>query len=106
MFFHSKYHKSQVLNQVKMPKRKSYSVTDKLAVIASIKRAASQGDVSCDDDVPESTIRGWLRDKEKLCDFVEAIANTEILVMQIISRFKAKFTYDLIYLNDLIRSPT
>ena len=53
-------------NQNKLLKYRSYSVTYKLAVIAIIKHDKSQASVSHDNDVPESTIHGWLRD-EKSC---------------------------------------
>ena len=39
-------------------KRKSYSVTDKLAVIASFKQSESQANVSCVNVIPEPTIMG------------------------------------------------
>ena len=60
-----------------MSKWNSYSITDKLAVIASFKHGESQASVSCDNGVPEWTIHGWLRDDEKLCDFVHAVDSTD-----------------------------
>ena len=54
-----------------MLKHKSYSVIDKLAVIASIKCSESQANMSSDNGVPESTIHRWLRDEYKLCDFID-----------------------------------
>ena len=48
-----------------MLKRKSYSVTDKLVVIAGIKHSESQTIRYQDKGVADSTIPGWLRDKDK-----------------------------------------
>ena len=47
-----------MFNGYKMLKQNPYFVTDKLAVIASIKHGESQAKVSHDNCVPESTIRG------------------------------------------------
>ena len=40
---------------------------------ASIKCSESQDNVSHDIGMPESTIHGWLTDKEKLCDFADTV---------------------------------
>ena len=55
-----------MLNQFKILKEKWYSVTDKLAVNASVKHGESQANMFCDNGVSESPICGWLKDKEKL----------------------------------------
>ena len=60
-----------------MPKCKSYSITVKFAVIASIKHGELQANMSCDNAVSKSAIHGWVRDKEKLCDFVDTVDSTE-----------------------------
>ena len=52
-----------------MAKQKSYFITDKLVVTASIKHGQSQVSVSRDNGVPDLTIHGWLRDKEMVHDF-------------------------------------
>ena len=56
-----------MFDSYKMPKYKSHSITDKLAVIASIKYSESKAH---DNGLQESTICGWLRGEEKLHDFV------------------------------------
>ena len=62
-----------MLNQYKMPKWKLYSITDKSAVIASVKHGESQASMSSDNDVPESTIHvSW-----KLCDFADIGNSTD-----------------------------
>ena len=58
-----------MFNQYKMPKQKPYSVTHKLAVIGSIRQSKSQGNMSHDNGMLESTIYGWLRAEEKLYDY-------------------------------------
>ena len=42
-----------------MPKRKSYSVEEKLVVVARVQNGESQANVSRNNSVPQSTIRGW-----------------------------------------------
>ena len=44
-----------------IPKWKSHFITDKLAVIASIRHVESQANVSCINFVPESTVCVWLK---------------------------------------------
>ena len=56
-----------------MPKQKSYSNTDKLAVIACDIGSKLKANMSHNNDVPESTFPQWLRDEEKLCDFVDMV---------------------------------
>ena len=56
---------------------RSYTLTGKLAVIASVKRGEWQANVSHGNGVPESTIRGWLRHEEKLCNFVKKADSPE-----------------------------
>ena len=46
-----------------MPKQISNPITDKSAVIASIKHGESHASVFQDDGMPESANHGWLRDK-------------------------------------------
>ena len=46
-------------------------------MIAGIKRGESQANVSRDNGVPGSTIRGWLRKEWKLRDFVDTVNSTD-----------------------------
>ena len=58
-------------------KKKLYSITDKLAVIASVKLSESQANMFHGNSVPESTIQGWLRDEGKLCGFEDRVNFTD-----------------------------
>ena len=60
-----------------MPKWKSYSVREKLVVVARVQNGESQANVSHDNGVPQSTIRGWLKDEQKLHDFVDTVDSTD-----------------------------
>ena len=60
-----------MFNRYKTPKHRPYSVTDRSAAIASVKRGESQTNMSRDDTMPEITIRGWYRDEEKLHDSID-----------------------------------
>ena len=44
---------------------------------ASFKQGESHANVSCDNGMQELTIRGSLKDKEKLCDFVYMVDSTD-----------------------------
>ena len=56
-----------------MPKRKAYTVREKLAVITRIRNGESQVKVSKDTGVAESTLRGWLKSEVQLRDFVDSV---------------------------------
>ncbi len=60
-----------------MPKRKAYAVRDKLAAITQVKQGQSQARVSREYGVPESTLRGWLKDESKLRDFVHTVDESD-----------------------------
>ncbi|KAI0229034.1 hypothetical protein LSAT2_020535 [Lamellibrachia satsuma] len=49
-----------------MPKRKAYTVREKLDLVIRIRKGESQCKVSREMRVPESTLRGWLKDEVKL----------------------------------------
>ena len=66
-----------MFNQNKMLKQKSYSITGKLIVTASLKCGESQANVYHDDCVPEPTICGWLRDEDRLYDSVDMVNCTD-----------------------------
>ena len=48
-------------------------------MIASITHGESQAIMSHNNGVPESTICGWLRDKEKLHDFIDVVNSTDCM---------------------------
>ena len=54
-------------------KCKAYSVEDKLLAISLARGGESQAKVSRDLGVAESTLRGWLKDENKLRKFVHSV---------------------------------
>ncbi len=61
-----------------MPKRKSYTVTEKLEAVTRVKqRGETQAKVSRENGVPESTLRGWIRDEKKMRDFVDTVDSSD-----------------------------
>ena len=62
-----------------MPKRKLYTVEQKLEAVWRVRRGESQAKVSRDNGVPESTLRGWLKDEEKLREFSTSLDGSERL---------------------------
>ncbi len=60
-----------------MPKRKAYSVKEKLEVVAKIRNGQTQAQVSRETGIAEGTIRGWLKDETKLRDFVHEVDESE-----------------------------
>ena len=60
-----------------MPKRKLYTVEQKLEAVARVRRGESQAKISRVNGVPESTLRGWLKDEEKLREFSISLDGSE-----------------------------
>jgi transposase-like protein len=61
-----------------MPKRKSYTVTEKLEAVTRVKQhSETQAKVSRENGVPESTLRGWIRDEKKMRDFVDTVDSSD-----------------------------
>ena len=60
-----------------MPKRKKFTIAEKLECIDRVRDGESQAKVSRDVDVPESTLRGWLSSEDKLRKFVNTIDSEE-----------------------------
>ena len=54
-------------------KHKAYSVEDKLSAISRVRGGQSQANVSRDLCVAESRLRGWLKDENKLREFVHSV---------------------------------
>ena len=54
-------------------KRKAWTVSDKVNAVERIDKGESQAKVSRDLGVSESTLRGWLKDKEKLREFLHTV---------------------------------
>ena len=57
--------------------RKLYTVEQKLEAVARVRRGESQAKVSRDNGVPESTLRGWLKDEDKLREFSTSLDGSE-----------------------------
>ena len=51
----------------------AYSVNDKLTVIERVRKGESQAKLSRELNVAESTIRSWLKDENKLREFVHTV---------------------------------
>ena len=47
-------------------KRKAYSVSDKLKIIDRVKNGESKASLSRECGIPEGTIRGWMKEEDKL----------------------------------------
>ncbi|XP_072007125.1 tigger transposable element-derived protein 5 [Engystomops pustulosus] len=60
-------------SMVKMALRKAYSIKDKLQAIQRVKNGERQASVSRDFGVPGGTLRGWLKDEQKLRWFLEQL---------------------------------
>ncbi|CAH2286160.1 tigger transposable element-derived 5 [Pelobates cultripes] len=58
---------------VKMAFRKAYSIKDKLDAIERVKNGERQANVSRDFGVPGGTLRGWLKDEQKLRWFLDQL---------------------------------
>ncbi|KAM4687299.1 tigger transposable element-derived protein 5 [Discoglossus pictus] len=58
---------------VKMAFRKAYSIKDKLEAIERVKNGERQANVSRDFGVPGGTLRGWLKDEQKLRWFLDQL---------------------------------
>ena len=73
-----------------MPKRKAYTVCKKLDLVIRLRKSESQCKVSREMRVPESTLRGWLKDEVKLREFLinvcTASVNSYACVPLLISR--------------------
>ncbi len=66
-FSDSLYNKMSAPNtQTASRKRKAYSIRDKLETVDRIRRGDSQTRVAREVGIAESTIRGWLKDEDKL----------------------------------------
>ena len=56
-----------------MGKRKAYTVAEKLVLVQRVRNGESQAKVVRDTGVPESTLRGWLKEEAKLREFVVTV---------------------------------
>ena len=55
-----------------MPKRKAYTVREKLELITRIRNGESQAKVARETSIADSTLRGWLKcEREKLEDYLD-----------------------------------
>ena len=58
-------------------KRKAWTVSDKVNAVERVDKGESQAKVSRDLGVSESTLRGWLKDKEKLHEFLHTVDESD-----------------------------
>lgn len=54
-------------------KRKTYTIKEKLCIIERVKRGDSKSSLFREFGVPEGTIRGWMKEEEKLLSFVDQV---------------------------------
>jgi len=58
-------------------KRKAWIVTDKVNVVERVNKGESQAKVLRDLGVSESILRGWLKDEEKLHEFLHTVDKSD-----------------------------
>jgi len=60
-------------------KRKAWTVTDKVNTVERVNKgkSESQAKVLRNLGVSESTLLGWLKDKEKLCEFLHTVDESD-----------------------------
>lgn len=61
-------------------KRKSYTVEEKLAIIDRVKKGTSKAHLKRELGIPESTIRGWMQEEERLLSFLDNVDKTSALL--------------------------
>ena len=54
-------------------KRKNYTIEEKLQVIEKVKSGVSKASIFRESGIPEGTIRGWVKEEEKLRSFVASV---------------------------------
>ena len=72
-----------------MPKRKAYTVREKLQLVTRMRNGEAQCKISREMGIPESTLRGWLKDEVKLREFVHTLQDDDSLL-----RKKTRFSRD------------
>ena len=70
-----------------MGKRKCYKIHEKLELVNRVRSGISQAKVCRETGINESTLRGWLREEDKLRSFVLTVSDTEGLAMKSESEF-------------------
>ena len=55
------------------PKRKSYSVNEKLNVTERIRSGETKARLSRQTDIPESTRRGWLKEEANIKNYLDNV---------------------------------
>jgi transposase-like protein len=58
-------------------KRKNYSIEEKLKIIDKVRSGVSKASINRECGIPEGTIRGWMKEEEKLRAFVNTV-ETEV----------------------------
>ena len=56
-----------------MPKRKAYLLEEKLKYVQRIKNCESQAKIVKETGIPESTLRGWKKDEDKLKEYIHTM---------------------------------
>ena len=58
-------------------KRKQFSIKDKIDIIDQVKNGKSRSAVTKEFSVPEATLRGWLKDEDRLRSSLSEMDNPE-----------------------------
>ena len=66
-----------IIQSLIMPKRKAWSVYEKLGVVDRVKKGETRTKICKELSLSESTMRGWLKDETKLRDFVDTVDEKE-----------------------------
>lgn len=62
-----------ILHKVTMTKRKAFTIKEKLELVDRVRNGDSQAKIVKETGVNESTLRGWLRNEEKLRGYAETV---------------------------------
>ena len=59
--------------EFKMPKRKQYTVQEKLHLVDRVRKGESAAKVCRESGVAEGTLRGWLKEEVKLREYLHSV---------------------------------
>ena len=71
------FHNRTITSTRNMPKRKAYTVREKLELITRIRNAESQAKVARETSIAESTLRGWLKCEGQLRHYADGLQDED-----------------------------
>ena len=78
MIYHAFQVKMSAMNKPENSrKRKQFSIKDKIDIIDQVKNGKSRSAVTKEFSVPEATLRGWLKDEDRLRSSLSEMDNPE-----------------------------